>query len=56
MHPAIIAVLDIGTGICRAVGLGGVGAAEINFSEELIRGYLSRFAFGPTTSTDGMRV
>lgn len=45
MHPAIIAVLDIGTGICRAVGLGGVGAAEIDLSEELIRGYLFKIRF-----------
>lgn len=45
MHPAIVAVLDIGAGICRAVGLGGVGTAEIDLGEELIRGYLFEILF-----------
>ena len=45
MHPAIVAVLDIGAGIGRAVGLGGVGTAEINLGEELIRGYLFEILF-----------
>lgn len=40
MHPAVVAVLDIGAGICRAVRPGGIGIAQVNLRKELLRGYL----------------
>ena len=45
MHPAVVAVLYIGAGICRTVRLGGIGIAQVNLRKELLRGYLFELRF-----------